>query len=67
MQSSPQAPQTAQAPSRRRAYEKPALRTISLVADQVLANTCKTTTGTTGVLVTGCRRLPATQCLAMGS
>ena len=67
MQSSPQAPQTAQASSRRREYEKPAMRTVRLVADQVLSNNCKTLSGGSGP-TTGCRGgSPTTQCLSFGS
>jgi hypothetical protein len=49
---------------KRKAYRKPALRRVNLVADEVLALGCKTDTGPTGPISASCTTIP---CVTLGS
>ncbi len=51
--------------ARKRAYEKPKLRTIELVAEEVLAEGCKLSSGALGPVGDSCVSQP--KCYKLGS
>ena len=49
---------------KRKAYQKPVLRRVDLIADEVLSLGCKTDTGATGPISASCTTIP---CVTLGS